>query len=254
VHDFGVGRTVRTHEPLLRCAETVRSRLRDLAKSTVKQGIQRFFSGHLNNRRLNDWKLIACFGPDIGISIALLNSLAGHFPGGKCNQLRDLLESDMPAVNKPLHQKGDFLVDYEEKVFPDVKAEPGEKALVTFHTVAFEGSIGFVNLLQATRLQRKGFDTSVLLYGPGVTLGLQRGFPTLGDEAFPGHLNFNKQLTKFMEEGGKVYACRFALQALYGHGEASLIEGIRPINPLDVLDIQLLHRKENALVIHTWTV
>jgi uncharacterized repeat protein (TIGR04044 family) len=164
------------------------------------------------------------------------------------------LESAMPAVNKPLHQKGDYLVDYEEKVFEDVKAEPGEKALVTFHTVAFEGSIGFVNLLQATRLQRKGFETSVLLYGPGVTLGLQRGFPTLGDEAFPGHLNFNKQLTKFMEEGGKVYACRFALQALYGHGEASLIEGIRPISPLDVLDIQLLHRKDNALVIHTWTV
>ena len=23
----------------------------------------------------------------------------------------------MPAVNKPLHQKGDYLVDYEEKVF-----------------------------------------------------------------------------------------------------------------------------------------
>jgi uncharacterized repeat protein (TIGR04044 family) len=141
-----------------------------------------------------------------------------------------------------------------EKVFEDVKAEPGEKALVTFHTVAFEGSIGFVNMLQATRLQRKGFETSVLLYGPGVTLGLQRGFPTLGDEAFPGHLNFNKQLMKFMEEGGKVYACRFALQALYGHGEASLIEGIRPISPLDVLDIQLLHRKDNALIIHTWTV
>ena len=32
-----------------------------------------------------------------------------------------------------------------------------------------------------------------------------------------------------MEEGGKVYACRFALQALYGHGEPSLIPGIRPI-------------------------
>src|ERR1700739_2237008 len=160
----------------------------------------------------------------------------------------------MPAVAKDMNKKGDYLVDYEEKVFPDVKAEPGEKALVTFHTVAFEGSIGFVNTLQATRVQRKGFDTSVLLYGPGVTLGLQRGFPTLGDEAFPGHLNFNKQLVKFMEEGGKVYACRFALQALYGHGEASLIEGIRPINPLDVLDLQLLHRKENALVIHPWTV
>jgi uncharacterized repeat protein (TIGR04044 family) len=164
------------------------------------------------------------------------------------------MERSMPAVNAPAHQKGDFFVDYEEKVFDDVKAEPGEKALVTFHTVAFEGSIGFVNMLQATRLQRKGFETSILLYGPGVTLGVQRGFPTLGDEAFPGHQNFNKQLTKFMDEGGKVYACRFALQALYGHGEPSLIPGIRPINPLDVLDLKLLHRKDDALIIDTWTV
>ena len=160
----------------------------------------------------------------------------------------------MAAVTHAPHKEGEFLVDPEEKVFEDVKAAPGEKALVTFHTVAFEGSIGLVNMLQALRLQRKGFETSVLLYGPGVTLGLQRGFPTLGDEAFPGHLNMNKQLVKFMEEGGKVYACRFALQALYGHGESSLIEGIRPISPLDVLDIQLLHRKENAFVVHTWTV
>lgn len=160
----------------------------------------------------------------------------------------------MPAIDIPHHKSGDFLVDYEEKVFEDVKAEPGEKALVTFHTVAFEGSIGLVNLLQATRLHRKGFDTSVLLYGPGVTLGVQRGFPKLGDEAFPGHMAINKQLMKFMAEGGKVFACRFALQALYGHGEAALIEGIRPINPLDVLDLILLHRKDNAFVINTWTM
>ena len=160
----------------------------------------------------------------------------------------------MPAVNREHNKKGDFLVDYEEKVFEDVKAEPGQKALVTFHTVAFEGSIDLVNLLQATRLQRKGFDTSILLYGPGITLGVQRGFPRLGDEAFPGHLNFNNQLEKFMAEGGKVYACRFALQALYGHGEPSLIEGITPIAPQDVLDIILLHRKDNAFTLHTWTL
>ncbi len=160
----------------------------------------------------------------------------------------------MPVVDRPKHQSGDFFVDYENKVFEDVKAEPGEKALVTFHTVAFEGSIGFVNLLQATRLMRKGFETSILLYGPGVTLGVQRGFPTLGDEAFPGHQNFNKQLMTFMNEGGKIYACRFALQALYGHGEPSLIEGITPISPLDVLDLILLHRKANAFILDTWTV
>ncbi len=160
----------------------------------------------------------------------------------------------MVAVTVPAHQKGDILVDYEDKKFEDVKASPGEKALVTFHTVAFEGSIGLVNMLQALRLQRKGFETSVLLYGPGVTLGLQRGFPKLGDEAFPGHQNFNNQITKFMEEGGKVYACRFALQALYGHGEGSLIPGIIPISPLDVLDIILLHRRDDAFMLHTWTV
>jgi uncharacterized repeat protein (TIGR04044 family) len=160
----------------------------------------------------------------------------------------------MSAVTHPAHKKGDSFVDYEEKVFEDVKAKPGEKALVTFHTVAFEGSIGLVNLLQATRLLRKGFETSVLLYGPGVTLGVQRGFPKIGDEAFPGAQNFNNQITKFISEGGKAYACRFALQALYGHGEPSLIEGIRPINPLDVLDLVLLHRRDNAFILDTWTL
>ncbi len=160
----------------------------------------------------------------------------------------------MPTVTHPPHKAGNFLVDYEEKVFEDVKAKPGEKALVTFHTVAFEGSIGLINLLQATRLIRKGFETSVLLYGPGVTLGVQRGFPKLGDEAFPGHLAMNSQVGKIMEEGGKVYACRFALQALYGHGEGALMEGIRPISPLDVLDLVLLHRRDNAFILDTWTM
>ena len=117
----------------------------------------------------------------------------------------------MPAVSAVAHAKGDYLVDYEEKVFEDVKAEPGEKALVTFHTVAFEGSIGLVNMLQATRLQRKGFETSVLLYGPGVTLGVQRGFPKLGDEAFPGHLNFNKQIVQV--HGGRRQGLRLPLRA-----------------------------------------
>ena len=160
----------------------------------------------------------------------------------------------MPKVEKELNKAGDFLVDYEEKVFPDVKADPGEKALVTFHTVAFEGSIGLVNLLQASRLIQKGFETSVLLYGPGVTLGVQRGFPKLGDEAFPGHLNFNNRIEKIMTDGGKVYACRFALQALYGHGEGALIPGVIPISPLDVLDLVLLHRRDNAFILDTWTL
>lgn len=125
----------------------------------------------------------------------------------------------MPEVTIPAHKDGDFFVNYEEKLFEEVQAEEGQKALVTFHTVAFEGSIGLVNILQAIRLQRKGFETSILLYGPGVSLGVQRGFPTLGDEAFPGAQNYAANLKKFMKEGGKVYACRFALQMLMGHGE-----------------------------------
>jgi len=64
----------------------------------------------------------------------------------------------------------------------------------------------------------------------------------------------NNQIIKFMSEGGKVYACRFALQALYGHGEGALIEGITPINPLDVLDLVLLHKKAGAVILDTWTL
>jgi hypothetical protein len=33
----------------------------------------------------------------------------------------------MPIVEKEMNKKGDFLVDFEEKVFPDVKAAPGGK-------------------------------------------------------------------------------------------------------------------------------
>ena len=160
----------------------------------------------------------------------------------------------MPAIALEKHKAGDYFVDYEEKVFEDVQAEEGQKALVSFHTVAFEGSIGLVNILNAIRLNRKGYETSILLYGPGVTLGIQRGFPTLGDAAFPGHQNFADNLKKFMKEGGKVYACRFALQALYGHGEPSLLEGITPIAPQDVLDLKLIHARDNAVMVDTWTV
>ena len=35
---------------------------------------------------------------------------------------------------------------------------------------------------------------------------------------------------------------------------AALIPGITPINPLDVLDLILLHRKANAFILDTWTL
>jgi hypothetical protein len=34
----------------------------------------------------------------------------------------------MPAVATAAHKKGDFFVDYEEKVFEDVKAQPGSRS------------------------------------------------------------------------------------------------------------------------------
>ena len=83
----------------------------------------------------------------------------------------------MPAVTQEKHKDGDFFVDYEDKVFEDVKAEPGQKALVTFHTVAFEGSIGLVNMLNAIRLARKGYETSILLYGAVFPHWATRHFP-----------------------------------------------------------------------------
>lgn len=160
----------------------------------------------------------------------------------------------MAVVDRPAHKDGDVLVDADEKVFEDVQAKEGEKALVTFHTVAFEGSISIVNTLTATRLLRKGYETSILLYGPGVTMGFQKGFPTLGDEAFPGHLFVCQRLTKFMDEGGKVYGCRFSTQALYGQTEKAFLPGIVPINPLDVLDIILIHKNADAVIINSWTL
>ena len=150
---------------------------------------------------------------------------------------------------------GDAIVDYEDKVFEDIQAEPGEQAWIMMHTVPFEGSVGFVNMLTATRINRKGFDTSIFLYGPGVLMAsATRGFPTVGAEAFPGHMNFNNQLQTFMKEGGKVLACRFAMAALYGMRETDLIEGVIPAHPLDVLDATLTARREGALVMQTWTV
>ncbi len=150
---------------------------------------------------------------------------------------------------------GDAIVDYDEKVFEDVQAEPGERAYIFMHTVPFEGSVGLVNMLTATRIRRKGFDTSIVLFGPGSLMAsATRGYPKVGDEAFPGSQGYNKQLQTFMNEGGKVYACRFSAAALYGMREIDMMEGVKPINPLDVLDAQLTARRQGALVMQTWTV
>lgn len=157
-------------------------------------------------------------------------------------------------VGEPV-QVGDAIVDYEDKVFPDHQAEPGQKAYVFFHCVPFESSASLVNLLTATRIRRKGFDTSIVLFGPGSLIAAAgRGYPKVGDEGFPGNLNYNKQLQQFMNEGGKVYACRFSAAALYGMREVDMMPGVKPINPRDVLDAAITAWREQALTLNTWNM
>lgn len=161
----------------------------------------------------------------------------------------------MSMVNVAPPHEGEALVNLDEKVFPDHQAREGDRALIMMHTVPFEGSVGLVNMLTATRIIRKGFDTNFVLYGPGVLMAAAgRGFPKVGDEAFPGNLAMNRQLKTIMNEGGTIYACRFAMAGLYGMRESDIIEGVKPFHPLDVLDSLLDHWRDGALVIATWTV
>ena len=75
------------------------------------------------------------------------------------------------------------------------------KAFVFLHTVPYEGSVGLVNLLTATRLVRKGFDVHVVLYGPGVLMAsATRGYPSVGKEGFPGNLAINNQIKTLLKE------------------------------------------------------
>jgi uncharacterized repeat protein (TIGR04044 family) len=159
------------------------------------------------------------------------------------------------TVNNPIPAEGEGLFNAEEKVFPDIKANPGEKAFVFIHSVPYEGSVALVNLLTSTRLVRKGFDVNIVLYGPGVLLASgTRGYPTVGNEAFPGHMAINNQIKTLLKEGATIYACRFAMGALYGFREDDLIPGVKAFNPLDVLDAALTAWREGAFQINTWTV
>jgi uncharacterized repeat protein (TIGR04044 family) len=151
--------------------------------------------------------------------------------------------------------EGDVNWDTSAKVFPDIQAEEGQKATVFIHSVPFEGSVSLVNLLTSTRLVRKGFKVTIVLYGPGVLLGAAgRGYPSVGTEGFPGNLAVNKQLRTLLDEGATIHACRFAMGALYGMREDDLIPGIQAFNPLDVLDAALTAWKEGHFQLNTWTV
>ena len=161
----------------------------------------------------------------------------------------------MAKIDGPKPEEGQQLYDIEEKLFPDIQAEPGQESWTFMHTVPYEGSVGLVNLLTTTRLVRKGFKVHLVLYGPGVLMASgTRGYPTVGAEAFPGHMAINRQLKTLLDEGATIYACRFAMGALYGMREDDLIPGVTPFNPLDVLDGALTAWQNKAFQLNTWTV
>jgi uncharacterized repeat protein (TIGR04044 family) len=78
-----------------------------------------------------------------------------------------------------------------------------------------------------------------------------RGFPTTGSSAFPGEHNINNQLATFIQEGGKVFCCRFGL-SLHGLREEDLIEGVIPAHPLDVQDALIHYARKGAIINSTY--
>ncbi len=140
----------------------------------------------------------------------------------------------------------------ETKVFPDYQAEPGESYLGMVHGLVHESSVSFVAVLMAIRAQKKGFDAALYFFGIGALNCLQtRGFPTVGNELFPGMRNENAQLARFIGDGGTVYSCRLGL-ALHGAREEDLMEGVIPCHPLDVQDAMIEYSRKGAIINTTW--
>jgi len=138
------------------------------------------------------------------------------------------------------------------KVFPDYQAEAGESYLGMVHGIAHESSVSFVAVLLGIRAVRKGFDSALYFFGIGALNCLAtRGFPTIGNELFPGMRNENSQVEKFIAEGGKVYACRLGL-SLHGAREEDLMEGVIPCHPLDMQDAMIEYSRKGAIINTTW--
>ena len=125
---------------------------------------------------------------------------------------------------------------------------------MVLHVTTVPGTLRFL-AGHVAHAKRKGFDVHVVLYGPGVLMAsATRGWPSVGNEGFPGNLAINNQIKTLIKEGAHVYACRFAMGALYGFREDDLIDGVKAFNPLDVLDSALTAWRAGAFQLNTWTV
>ncbi|WP_415394522.1 MSMEG_0572/Sll0783 family nitrogen starvation response protein (plasmid) [Rhodococcus globerulus] len=163
------------------------------------------------------------------------------------------IEKSLAEIPHPALPKGSNIYG-STKIFPDYKAEDGESYFTLIHGIAHESSVSFVAVLQATRALRKGFESAIYFYGTGAMNAVAtRGFPTTGDNGFPGEQNINDALAAFIAEGGKVFVCRFGL-ALHGHREEDLIEGTIPAHPLDVQDAIIHYARKGAIINSTYMV
>jgi uncharacterized repeat protein (TIGR04044 family) len=166
-------------------------------------------------------------------------------------ELTDLEKQSLEEIAHPSLPEGSTIYG-GTKVFPDYQAEPGETYLGMVHGIVHESSVSFVAVLLAIRAQRKGFDSALYFFGIGALNCLAtRGFPDIGAEIFPGMRNENAQLAKFIDEGGKVYACRLGL-SLHGAREEDLIEGVIPCHPLDMQDAMIEYARKGAIINTTW--
>ncbi|ANS31388.1 MSMEG_0572/Sll0783 family nitrogen starvation response protein [Rhodococcus opacus] len=169
------------------------------------------------------------------------------------NTIAENIQKALGEIPHPALPKGTNIYG-STKIFPDYKAEDGESYFTLVHGIAHESSVSFVAVLQATRALRKGFESAIYFYGPGALNCLAtRGFPTTGDNGFPGEQNINDALATFISEGGTVFACRFGL-ALHGGREEDLIEGVVPAHPLDVQDAIIHYSRKGAIINSTYMV
>jgi uncharacterized repeat protein (TIGR04044 family) len=166
-------------------------------------------------------------------------------------KLSDLEIASLMEIPHPSKGVGESIYG-ATKVFPDYQAEPGETYLGMVHGIVHESSVSFVAVLLAIRAQRKGFDSALYFFGIGALNCLAtRGFPDIGSEIFPGMRNENAQLAKFIDEGGKVFACRLGL-SLHGAREEDLMEGVIPCHPLDMQDAMIEYARKGAIINTTW--
>ena len=166
-------------------------------------------------------------------------------------KLSDIEITSLMEIPHPSKGAGESLYG-STKVFPDYQAEPGETYFGLVHGITNESSVSLVAVLMAIRALRKGFESALYFYGIGALNCVEtRGFPHVGEELFPGMRNENGQLKKFIDEGGKVFACRFGL-SLHGVREEDLMEGVIPCHPLDMQDAMIEYARKGAIINSTW--